>query len=191
MGKLAPALTALGLAATLTACGSEAAPAPAPTPSIAASPTPSPTPTASATLAPPVMPEAAKAHTEAGAKAFVIYYWQVVDYSSATLETSLLEKLTGDGCDACHRGIDDLKNDAKHGITLVGGDDSVSDMKVAMLAHGKVDVAVVSLSLTNASQVERFPSGKTKRYPAGTVRERMTLQWLDSRWQAAALEAVE
>src|SRR5689334_8294933 len=88
---------------TLTACSGSADPSPPPTTrstptSAAPSPTPSPTV--------PVMPEAAKAHTTAGAKAFVRYFWQVVNYAQATGDTAAIAAMTDSkSCSQCNAGI--------------------------------------------------------------------------------------
>jgi len=196
MGKLSTSLGAtaltVALATSAAACSTEAATAPPPTPTSSASTASvTPTPTINATPSPPAMPAAAKANTAAGAKAFVVYYWQVVDYASTTLDTSLLEKLTSEACEACHRGIDGLKTNAKRGVTLRGGASSVQQQKVTLISNNGVQVAEDEFTLKNEDQIETLPNGNTKTYPAATVRDRMWLQWLDGRWTASQLEALK
>jgi len=135
------------------------------------------------------MPDAATKRTAAGAKSFVVYYWQVVDYASATLDTTLLSYLSSDACASCQRGINGLKDDAKLGATLSGGEETVTDLKVALTAVDSVYLATVTYTLTSTTQIESFPNGKTKQYPAASAKDRMTLQWLNNRWHVVQLEA--
>ncbi|MGZ4452538.1 MAG: DUF6318 family protein [Nocardioides sp.] len=189
MGKLAPALTALGLAATLTACGSEAAPAPAPTPSIAASPTPSPSPTASPTLAPPVMPEAAKAHSEAGAMAFALYYVRLVEYTQLTLDTAPIEKESATSCTGCSAAIKAMKSlAAKHG-SFSGGALTVKD-----LAAGPADDRLpthVSFDLMSRPLTKSIPGHNDVTYPPSITHEAVTLLPRSHGWVVAELREVK
>src|SRR5689334_1786838 len=96
---------------TLTACTGNtgtADPPPA-TPTTTTTTTPTPTPTQPVA---PVMPQAAKAHTKAGAKAFVRYFWQVVNYAQATGDTAAVADLADSkSCSQCNagiKGIDDV-----------------------------------------------------------------------------------
>ncbi|MCA1982170.1 DUF6318 family protein [Nocardioides nematodiphilus] len=184
MGKLAPALTALGLAAALSACGSEAAPAPAPTPSVAASPTPSPTPTASPTLAPPVMPEAANAHTEAGAVAFTRYVVDLVNYSFRTLDPRPLERLATKYCKNCRGGTDGVKEIAAQRGAVSGGLWTVKSLQPSRL-NVPGDPIAVTFTFDAAPEMVTYPGGKTDRYTGGAARDRLVLTPTSSGWQIA------
>jgi hypothetical protein len=197
MGKrthLAPGLMpglmlgpALGLVLGLAGCGSTAPAAPA-------SPTTSPvtpvgtSPTTDPTANPPVMPEVARQHTKAGAKAFVTYFWQVVDYAQHTLDTTLLEEISNDDCIGCNRGINGLKKDAQRGATIRGGDNTVSHYRSGPLKLGAANFTQAFFSLTNTAQTETFANGHTKHSKAATVDMRMLLQPTDAGWSVETLE---
>jgi hypothetical protein len=79
-------------------CGSDPKADPSPSPS---SPVTSPV---STTPSPPVMPDAAKANTKAGAIAFVRHYIDLVNYAQATGDVNALEEVEDHGCKSCEHG---------------------------------------------------------------------------------------
>jgi hypothetical protein len=192
MGNHTPTSTALGLGLGLgllallglTGCGAAAPAAPAsPTPTVATT-----SPSATPTTGPPAIPAAARQHTTAGAKAFVTYFWQVVDYAQHTLDTTRLEEVSNDDCIGCNRGISGLKKDGRRGATIVGGDNTVSGSQAGPLTLGKTTFTQVFFSLTNTEQTETFANGHTKHSKAATVHMRMLLQPVPGGWSVETLE---
>lgn len=102
---LTSATLTLALALPLAGCGDD--PAPSPTPSASTSPaTASPSPTGPVA---PVLPAAAKANTEAGAKAFVRYWFEAVTYAMQTGDTGPIDAVAHESCGACsnvHDSVD-------------------------------------------------------------------------------------
>lgn len=102
----APAVTALLLATALalSACSEDepGSPEPSPSPTSTSS---SPTATPSAEPTEPVLPEAAKQPSEAGARAFITYYWDVINYAQVTGDVQGLKAISGDTCGGCSRAI--------------------------------------------------------------------------------------
>jgi len=175
----------VGLALDLTGCGATHPTAPSsPTPTTAST-TPSPSP---ATAGPPVMPDTARQHTTTGAKAFVIYFWQAVDYAQHTLDTTPLEDASNDDCLGCNRGIDGLKKDARRGATITGGDNTVSHYQAGLLTLGGTTFTQAFFSLTNTEQTETFANGRTKHTKATTIQMRMLLQPVPGGWSVETLE---
>jgi hypothetical protein len=185
----------LGLLLGLTSCGATDPAAPSsPTPT-AAPTTPSTTttgtttsPTTSTTTGPPAMPDTARQHTTTGAKAFVIYFWQAVDYAQHTLDTTPLEDASNDDCLGCNRGIDGLKKDARRGATITGDDNAVSRYQAGPLTLGGTTFTQAFFSLTNTEQTETFANGRTKHTKATTIRMRMLLQPVPGGWSVETLE---
>lgn len=88
------------LTLALAGCGPD--PLPGPTPSASTSPaTSSPSPSPTGPVA-PELPAAAKANTEAGAEAFVRYWFEAVTYAMQTGDTGPLEAASTPGCVACN-----------------------------------------------------------------------------------------
>jgi hypothetical protein len=178
----------VGLMLGLAGCGSTDPTAPA-SPTLTTAPTTPTTPVpTSPTSGPPAMPDAARQHTKAGAKAFVTYFWQVVDYAQHTLDTKPLEEISNDDCIGCNRGINGLKKDAQRGATILGGDNTVSHYKSGPLRLGTTTFTQALFSLTNTEQTETFSNGHTKHSKAATVRMRMLLQPTADGWSVETLE---
>ena len=101
------ALLVLGVAG----CTSNAEPSPLP------SPTSSPSPSPSSTAAAPSLPPEAEGTSPAAAKAFVRYYFDVINYSARTGETELLRSLGTPSCISCEAiasNIEDIYSAGGH-----------------------------------------------------------------------------
>lgn len=171
MGKLQVALGATVLCVALAGCGSEAAePPPGPTTSSTPSAPPAP-PTATPSPTPPVMPEAAKAHTEEGAKAFVNYYMSAITYAEATLDTVPVEKASLKTCAGCHGGIEALREIADSGGSITGGSVSASEIVSGGIdAHG---VVVLWFVATDQPETVTIP-GKGATIHKGATEQMVT-----------------
>jgi hypothetical protein len=108
--KPSAALLALPLAASmlLAGCGGDAKPDPSSSSTTGSAPTttaPSPTTSASPTTASPAIdpniPAAARAHTPAGAEAFVRYFYAQVNASWTKPSAGLISALSSPGCKSC------------------------------------------------------------------------------------------
>ena len=96
-------------------CGGDPQASPALTPS-----TPAASPV-STTPSPPVMPEAAKANTKAGAIAFVRHYIEVFNFAQTTGSATDLSGLSSQRCDECTAAIDALEHIYGSGGHIEGG----------------------------------------------------------------------
>jgi hypothetical protein len=194
MGNHTPASTALGLGLGLglalgllglTGCGAAAPAAPAsPTPTVATT-SPSPTPT----TGPPAIPAAARQHTTAGAKAFVVYFWQVVDYATAELEPDALAPLVRADCTGCTAGLDFIKNAKKRDATIRGGNEHVESITAQRVSLGKDEYFSVEVRISNTKQHVVYADGTSKTFPASTVQDHLMLQPTPTGWIVASLEA--
>jgi hypothetical protein len=82
---------------------------------------PSATTPASTTPSPPVMPDAAKANTKAGAVAFVKHYIDLVNYAQATGHVDVLAGVEDPGCESCANGRNALAKIYDAGGVITGG----------------------------------------------------------------------
>lgn len=108
---------ASALLVMLAGCGTDdPAPAPAPSTSAAAStaPTTDPGPVE------PTLPAAAMRGGKAGAEAFVVHYWAMVDYAQASGDVEPLEALNMESCSPCHAGADWIAEIADRGGKILG-----------------------------------------------------------------------
>ena len=194
------ATIALALAPTvvltlaLSGCSGSAdsgAPDPSPTPS---SRTPAPTPPASPTPTAPVMPQAAKTHTKAGAQAFVEYFWQVVTYAQATGDTGAIRDLiVPESCDGCVRGATAIDKVYRAGGTVHGGTTTVSGFKTSVYRLEGVHQATVECDVTVAPIRFDYPgSTRDNQDPATEARDRLRLSARPSaEWRVVLLEQVQ
>jgi hypothetical protein len=108
-----------------------------PQPKIAPPPSTSPSaPVSSSSSAPtrpsgpvePTMPALAKQDSAAGAKAFVKYYWQVVNYALSTGEIERLHELTNPDCTPCQSGIRSIADVYDGSGSISGGVNTPEDL---------------------------------------------------------------
>jgi hypothetical protein len=176
----------VGLVLGLTGCGATHPTAPSsPTPTVAST-TPSPSP---ATAGPPAMPDTARQHTTTGAKAFVIYFWQAVDYATAQLEPQALTPLVRTDCTGCTAGLDFIKDAKKRGATIHGGAEHVESITARPVNLGGDAYFSVEVKISNTKQHVRYADGTSKTFPASTVRDHLMLQPTPTGWVVASLEA--
>ena len=170
---------------TLTACSGSADPSTPPPPSATVTvtpatasrtPTPTPTPSASAPT-PPVMPSAAKAHTKAGAKAFVEYFWEVVNYAQESGNTAPIRELAdARGCTQCRAGVAGIRNVYDHGGRIVGGHSTVKDFKVRLFKVRGTDFATVDYDIAvSAVEFDYADESRDNSDPATGGRRRARL----------------
>ena len=105
---------AVVLLLALAGCGGDPKAEPSPTKSV--------TTPVSTTPAPPVMPEAAKADTKAGAIAFVKHYIDLINYAQATGDLDVLAGVEDRDCESCANGRDALAKIYDAGGVIKGGE---------------------------------------------------------------------
>jgi hypothetical protein len=163
----------LGLVLGLAACG-DSDPTPSPTTPAPTSPTSNPTTSPTTTNpTPPAIPDTARHHTKAGAKAFVIYYVDVITYAERTLDTKPVKKLSMPTCSGCTGGIRGLRKIARQGGHILGARLSVSNLRSETIDdHGVVTLA---FDLANTAERIETPGKPTVLHPAGKHAMIMTL----------------
>jgi len=171
------------LAVLLTGCGATSAPPTAPTEYVV-SPTPSP-------LKPlaPVLPEAAKADTKAGAVAFVRHYVDVLNYAQSTGETRGVTALGDADCRSCRNVARAIQAIYKPGGTISGGTWTLQDLlgtrRNKYLRGWSIAFRVAfDFQSISGSQEDRDSKGGT--YVVTFQVARRNLNWKASQWSRAA-----
>ncbi|MGZ4438423.1 MAG: DUF6318 family protein, partial [Nocardioidaceae bacterium] len=152
-------------------------------------PEPSPSSTSPTAIGPvePVMPEAAKAHTPAGAEAFVKYYWQWVNYAQRTGVVDRLRAL-GPGCDGCEGGISFIEGVYSKGGRIRGGDGLVGSFHTGLVSPSGEHRAVVDCDVTSTKQVADFPgTSSDKHFPGGRTPFEFVLATSADGWTVVSL----
>jgi hypothetical protein len=176
----------------LTGCAGSANPAPPSTAAPTTAPITAPTAVASGPAAaaptPPAMPGAARAHTRAGAKAFVRYFWDVVDYAQATGDTSPITSISVPGCRGCEGGRRGIDAVYRAGGVIRGGRTSLSHASVDWLRAGDLQLAHVTVDLTFTDQTVDMPgTTRDRTTTGGHARDRLELLASERGWDVAQL----
>ncbi|MBS4752248.1 hypothetical protein KG112_05430 [Nocardioides sp. zg-ZUI104] len=180
------ALTAALLACALAGCsdadGKEAEPEPTATVSVSPSPSEPTEPTLST---------AAKTADEAGAKAFIAHYWDLVNYAQQTGDVETLESITASTCDICNGFVEDLKELLASGGRLEGGENSVEVTATKRINASDPSVLGFQLKTTVAHTPQVIVDGNGSRdsREAGTMKLIAYVQWIeDRRWRLDILD---
>ncbi|WGX95699.1 DUF6318 family protein [Nocardioides sp. L-11A] len=129
--------------------------------------TPSPT-------APPTEPELPGAATRAdeeGARAFITYYWELINYAQVTGDVKALKAASGPNCGGCGAGMDGIRRLYKSGGHLEGGDYKVRLKKINQLnGSNPSDIAFeAKLAASAPEQVVVEGDGSKTHNPAATI----------------------
>jgi Family of unknown function (DUF6318) len=81
---------------------------------------------------PPIMPPAAKQHTQEGALAFGTFYIKALDWAIATMDTSLVKGISAPTCQTCNGEISAISDLKEAGGHVQGGRYSVESARVSM-----------------------------------------------------------
>lgn len=172
----------LALLVALAGCQEESAdpPSPKPSPTVTESPTESPSAPAE-----PDMPAAAKEPTQAGAEAFVRYYWDLVNYAQATGDTKRLRSVSAATCVQCDGGIDAIDDVYGRDGRIVGGRYVVDRLEASKL-ESSVPRFRLTYALANTSQVIDLPgSADDGSLHASTNEIEMFVDYLDDAWSVS------
>lgn len=185
------AAAALVLGAVLTACNGGDPPPTVPTDpppsSTSSSSTTSTPPTTTAPSGAPVLPDAAKAQTPAGAEAFVRHWFDTIGYSITNLDSAPLLAL-GE-CLTCQAFADTIEGVAGRGNRLEGGETTVSSIEPSA-AVGETTSVTAAFTAGEAREVRRDGSLVEVVDPGGEQLYLFTLTW-SQQWQASAIQTVE
>ncbi len=184
--QYATLLAAALLASPLAGCGDGDPPKTAPFTPTGHIETPIPTPSQSATADAPVeptLPDAATQATEEGARAFIAYYWDLINYAQATGDVKPLKAASSSRCTTCQTGIKGIKKLYKGGGHTVGGAYSIKFDKVQQLeGSARLIVFEALLSVANEQQTVTNPDGSEHVSAPGTAGAAVGCQWHADHW---------
>lgn len=179
------------LAAGVAGCtGDDPGTGPSPSPSVTTSTSVPSTPAPTAAPVAPVLPAAAKKPTEAGARAFIAYYWALINYAQVTGDVKDLEKVSGLTCGGCQRVIEAVRNVYAPGGHATGGQYEVTVRRVKVLRSDDRSLKgmEVAFNARNAEQVIVRNDGTTETSAPKTSAFLCYLLWARDSWRADVLE---
>lgn len=161
----------------LAGCGGSPEPKPLPAPTKSSSPSTS----ASSTPAPPVMPEAAKASSDAAVEAFARHYVDVINFATSTGVLTDLNALAADRCTSCQRLSKRLEEIYTDGGSIQSDGWRVTGAEV--LANQPLQRKYVDLAILQSPQILIESTGtKPKKFPGGKQALTMLIARQGSGW---------
>jgi len=189
--RLGAALVAL--TAVMSGCGGDPPSPPPFTPStVASSPTSTPTSTPTGTgPVEPVLPDAAKAPTAAGAEAFARFYWEMAAYAQSSGDTSGVRPLGAITCAPCSAGASGIDRVYHDGGVIRGGEYATTVVRSVNISSEQTRAMRVVLTVrTNAQEVDYPGTKRDRQSAAGTNRIAMILNFLDGGWTTVSWEVL-
>jgi Family of unknown function (DUF6318) len=177
----------------LSSCGGGAKPDPSSSTSSPTTSTSAPTASASPTTASPTIdpniPAAARAHTPAGAAAFVKYFHEQLNVSWRTPKAGLLPPLSLPGCKTC-TALDDNAADlvAKH--QRVSGDPVRIDAVDVSDTASNGDQRVIITGVQLRTSVVDSNAQKVRDIPAAKIRSVAMTRWTASGWRVSEIKVL-
>lgn len=137
----------------------------------------------------PLLPDQARAATDAGARAFIDYYWEVVDYATATGDVRTLRQLAGPACDSCSSGAAFLSNIYRKQGHIKAAPYEVRRIRLRPL-HLQMQTPAFAATVTTRSsaQVIEIPRESAQRLDPVTEVYELTLIHLKGRWRVDVLQ---
>ncbi|KRB73040.1 hypothetical protein ASE01_19895 [Nocardioides sp. Root190] len=182
---------AVVLVAALALAGCSDDDPPDPQPSAGTSGTPSPSPSATPTAEPkePALPDAATKATEAGARAFITYYWDLINYAQVTGDVKALKKVSGPNCTGCSAGLKGISEVYREGGRVEGGEYSVQIKKLNEL-DGPSTTYLLEALLTADNQAQTIVNadGSEHRSRAGSADIAVAVSWSAAAWRMEVMD---
>jgi hypothetical protein len=148
------------------------------------SPSPSATTSASATPSPPVMPDAAKANTKAGAVAFVKYYIDTFNFAQATGSSAGLASLSSAHCRECSAVLQGLRRIYNAHGHIEGGSLDVAAATADYNGAERLWFVLVQIE-SGPQKLYDTADGDPKHLPGGRRSMDFSLVQRDGNWKVA------
>ncbi len=133
----------------------------------------------------PTLPAEAREETEAGAEAFVRFYYAMINYATATGEVTNLERLHEPSCEGCQGGIDQVERVYDRGGRIEGSGYQVLRVETIRLRDGFWSVTARTRI---GDQFVRGAGDLNQKFPGGRGGLHFTLRFRDSVWRTTSLE---
>ncbi len=139
----------------------------------------------------PQLPAAAKEASETGARAFIAYYWDLINYAQVTGDVKALRSVSGRTCDVCTGLAKDLRDLYRSGGRLEGGANHVTITEAATLTtQDKAAYGFrLELDISHEPQTIVHGDGSDEVRNSGSNKFTAYILWVDNRaWRTDALD---
>jgi hypothetical protein len=130
-----------------------------------------------------VLPDAANEHSPAGALLFAGYYFKALDWSIATNDPYLVEKISDGTCGSCKRYIQGLNQLAAMNSRQDGGRIRVRSAKLVSGSFRFKSEFVVEVDVSEDQAVLIRPSRAPSTTPAARYDSLVFVSWRNSGWR--------
>ncbi|WGX94585.1 DUF6318 family protein [Nocardioides sp. L-11A] len=152
--------------------------------------TPSPTEPPTEPPSEPGLPEAAKQASEDGARAFIEYYWELINYAQVTGDVKALKAASATTCKGCQAGIRGIRRHYQSGGTIVGGAHRVDHATLTEVTSESDIYAFHSeVQVEHDGQTIMSGDGAEEAREPGSDKWDLYLLWVDgTRWRLDVME---
>lgn len=137
----------------------------------------------------PALPAAAREASEAGARAFVGYYWELVNYAQATGDVKRLQSVAAPTCDVCAAFTSKVGALYAKGGRITGGTNrsQISEAVELQLRSGDYGLRVEQV-VSHDSQTIVKPDGTKEERGAGADQFTAFVLWTAGHWRLDVME---
>lgn len=156
----------------------------------ASGPTTSGAPVPPVAPAVPTLPAAAREASEEGARAFVGYYWELVNYAQATGDVRRLRRASGPKCEQCQRGISAIATVYANGgyITEANYTPTITRFGRLQGTATRVRAFEGTVRVTNGAHKQVAADGTEREFPPSELTYEIYLLWVNERWRLDVME---
>lgn len=128
-----------------------------------------------------VIPDAAKAHTKDGAKAFVKFYWETLDQLDAAPKVGVLEQLAAPDCRSCISQRNTIATMVRDGSHIDAASPHLSN--VAIRSDSTNDSIIVTFDQTAPPAAKVSADGKRTTLPKTSLKVAARADWVGNAWK--------
>ncbi len=136
----------------------------------------------------PAIKDEARQQTEAGATAFVLFWFDLLNWSLATNDVDALAPYTNGGCSQCNGWLIGISRRKDEGALLKGG--LTAPLTLAIGPFSPTEPVVFRADYLNTAGVVTGPDSSAASYPSAQTSGTLTVVWGTNGWQMAAVELV-
>ena len=140
---------------------------------------------------PPIMPSAAKQHTQEGALAFAGYFIRALDWSIATTDPRPLVPISDPTCVACSNYVKEIREVRAQGGYIRGGRISLSAAEInqSVSKTGVEYIITINTVQQPDSIIGRSRSPSSQETSTERLKSNLLLAWRRGSWTASGVEA--
>ena len=136
----------------------------------------------------PALPKSAREASERGARAFLRYYWELVNYAQQTGDVSALKRVSAPRCTGCASGIAGVARLYRKGGHATGGDYAVSIKEIHRFTSDAFYGFEALVAVRNDEQRVVRGNGSATTYAPSTSTIAVAALWIDEGWRLDVME---